>query len=233
MWPGPYGEWGSRKYLMNSLDQSLQRMNLDYVDIFYSHRFDPDTPLDETLQAMVDIVKQGKALYVGISKYPAEAAKYSYDYFKSRDIPCLLYQGKYNLLNREAESEGILEQAKDNGVGYIAFSPLAQGLLTDRYISSEVPENSRMARGEFLSKEQLTSDMLLKIRKLTDMAASRGQSLAEMALAWVLKDDLVTSVIVGVSKTEQLKNNLKAISNLKFSKNELEEIEGVLDVKDL
>ena len=139
MWPGPYGEWGSRKYLLNSLEQSLKRMNLDYVDIFYSHRYDPDTPLEETLQALVDAVRQGKALYAGISKYPPATARFAYDYLKERDVPCLLYQGKYNIFYREPEAEGILRQAQDNGVGYIAFSPLAQGLLTDRYIDGKVP----------------------------------------------------------------------------------------------
>lgn len=146
MWPGPYGEWGSRKYLMSSLNQSLKRMNLEYVDIFYSHRYDPDTPLEETLQALVDIVRQGKALYVGISKYPKEAAEFAYKYLEERDVHCLLYQGRYNLFNREPEEEGILQQAKGNGTGFIAFSPLAQGLLTNRYLNG-IPEDSRMARG--------------------------------------------------------------------------------------
>ena len=151
MWPGPYGEWGSRKYLMSSLNQSLKRMNLEYVDIFYSHRYDPDTPLEETLQALVDIVRQGKALYVGISKYPKEAAEFAYKYLEERDVHCLLYQGRYNLFNREPE-EGILQQAKGNGTGFIAFSPLAQGLLTNRYLNG-IPEDSRMAKGAFLKKE--------------------------------------------------------------------------------
>ena len=146
MWPGPYGEWGSRKYLMSSLNQSLKRMNLEYVDIFYSHRYDPDTPLEETLQALVDIVRQGKALYVGISKYPKEAAEFAYKYLEERDVHCLLYQGRYNLFNREPEEEGILQQAKGNGTGFIAFSPLAQGLLTNRYLNG-IPEDSRMQRG--------------------------------------------------------------------------------------
>jgi L-glyceraldehyde 3-phosphate reductase len=228
MWPGPYGEWGSRKYLMNSLEQSLQRMNLDYVDIFYSHRYDPDTPLEETLQALADIVKQGKALYAGISKYPPLAAQFAYDYLKQRDVPCLLYQGKYNLFYREPEEEGILQQAKENGVGYIAFSPLAQGLLTDRYLDGSVPEDSRMAEEVFLRREHLTSEVLEKIRKLNALAADRGQSLAEMALAWVLKDELVTSVIVGVSSLEQLNGNLKALANLKFDSEELKRVEKIL-----
>mgnify|MGYP000948295946 CR=1 FL=1 len=179
MWPGPYGEWGSRKYLMASLNQSLKRMNLDYVDIFYSHRYDPVTPLEETLQTLVDIVRQGKALYVGISKYPKEAAEFAYKYLAERDVHCLLYQGKYNLFNREPEEEGILRQAKENGTGFIAFSPLAQGLLTNRYLNG-IPEDSRMARGGFLKKEQLTEDVLSKIKALNKMAEERGQTLAEM-----------------------------------------------------
>jgi L-glyceraldehyde 3-phosphate reductase len=226
MWPGPYGEWGSRKYLMNSLDQSLIRMNLDYVDVFYSHRFDPDTPLEETLQALVDIVKSGKALYAGISKYPPEAAAFAYRYMKERDVPCLLYQGLYNLLKREPEKEGILQQAKDNGVGYIAFSPLAQGLLTNRYRDG-VPDDSRMARNFFLRKEQLTPELESKIRKLSAIAAERGQSLAEMALAWLLKDDLVTSVIVGTSSVKQLEMNINASKNTSFTQDELDSIDSI------
>lgn len=226
MWPGPYGEWGSRKYLMSSLNQSLKRMNLEYVDIFYSHRYDPVTPLEETLQALVDIVRQGKALYVGISKYPKEAAEFAYNYLKERDVHCLLYQGRYNIFNREPEEEGILQQAKENGTGFIAFSPLAQGLLTNRYIHG-IPEDSRIARGGFLKKEQLTEEMLNKIKALNEMAQQRGQTLAEMALAWVLKDDLVTSVIIGASSVEQLKDNLKAIGNTSFQREELERIDSI------
>jgi L-glyceraldehyde 3-phosphate reductase len=228
MWPGPYGEWGSRKYLMNSLDQSLQRMNLDYVDIFYSHRFDPETPLEETLQALVDIVKQGKALYAGISKYPWDAAEFSYKYLKERDVPCLLYQGRYNLFHREDETKGILLQAKENGTGYIAFSPLAQGLLTDRYRDGNVDAGSRMAKNVFFRKEQLTKEVLAKIEKLTLIASNRGQSLAEMAVAWLLKNDLVTSVIIGTSSVKQLEQNLKAVKNVVFSEEELDQIDLVL-----
>ena len=199
MWPGPYGEWGSRKYLMSSLNQSLKRMNLEYVDIFYSHRYDPVTPLEETLQALVDIVRQGKALYVGISKYPKEAAEFAYKYLEERDVHCLLYQGRYNLFNREPEEEGILQQAKGNGTGFIAFSPLAQGLLTNRYLKA-----------------------------LNEVAASRGQTLAEMSLAWLLKDDLVTSVIIGASSVAQLADNLKATENTDFSAEELEKIKKII-----
>ena len=205
MWPGPY--------------QSLRRMNLEYVDIFYSHRYDPITPLEETLQTLVDIVRQGKALYVGISKYPKEAAEFAYKYLEERDVHCLLYQGRYNLFNREPEEEGILQQAKENGTGFIAFSPLAQGLLTNRYING-IPEDSRIARGGFLKKEQLTEEVLCKIKTLNEIAEQRGQTLAEMALAWVLKDDLVTSVIIGASSVGQLEDNLKAINNTSFTEEE-------------
>lgn len=223
MWPGPYGDWGSRKSLMSSLNQSLKRMNLDYVDIFYTHRYDPNTPLEETLQTLVDIVRQGKALYIGISKYPKDKAEFAYKYLEERDIHCLLYQGKYNLFNREPEEEGILLQAKENGTGFIAFSPLAQGLLTDRYLNG-IPENSRIAKGGFLKKEALTEEVLSKIQALNALAIRRGQTLAEMALAWILKDDLVTSVIIGASSVGQLADNLKAMENTAFSAEELESI---------
>lgn len=228
MWPGPYGEWGSRKYLMASLNQSLKRMGLDYVDIFYSHRYDPATPLEETLQTLVDIVRQGKALYVGISKYPFEQAQIAYRYLRERDVPCLLYQGRYNILNREPETEGILRQAKEQGSGFIAFSPLAQGLLTNRYLDG-IPADSRIARGGFLKREELTDTMLGKIKALNELAARRGQTLAEMALAWLLKDDLVTSVIVGASSVEQLADNLKALGNIDFSSDELAEIDRIVN----
>ena len=226
--PGPYGEWNSRKSLMNSLEASLRRMNLDYVDIFYSHRYDPVTPLEETLQALVDMVKQGKVLYVGISKYPAEAAQLAYRYFEERDIHCLLYQGKYNMFNREPEETGILQQAKEAGTGFIAFSPLAQGLLTDRYLSGNIPENSRMTKEKFLKKDQLTVEVLDKIQKLSQVADQRNQSLAEMALAWLLKDDLVCSVIVGASSTEQLSKNLQSLGNTSFDQRELAIIKDIL-----
>ena len=214
-------------YLMSSLDQSLKRMNLDYVDIFYSHRFDPNTPLEETLQALVDIVRQGKALYVGISKYPYEAARFAYHYLKQRDVRCLLYQGRYNIFNREPEQEQILQQAKENGSGFIAFSPLAQGLLTNRYLQG-IPDDSRIARGGFLKKEQLTNDVLQKIEQLNKMALERGQTLAEMALAWVLKDDLVTSVIIGASSVQQMKDNLKGLENCQFTAEELRLINRII-----
>lgn len=224
MWPGPYGNWGSRKYLMASLDQSLKRMNLDYVDLFYSHRFDPNTPLEETLQALVDIVRQGKALYVGISRYPKEAAAFAYKYLAERDVPCLLYQGRYHIFDREPEEEGILQQAKEQGVGFIGFSPLAQGLLTNRYLNG-IPEDSRMARDFHLKKNILTDELLQRIRGLNEIAAQRGQTLAEMALAWILKNDLVTSVIIGASSVKQLEDNLKSIRNISFTEEELKAID--------
>ena len=227
MWEGPYGTWGSRKHLMSSLDQSLKRMQLDYVDIFYSHRFDPHTPLEETLQTLVDIVRQGKALYVGISKYPKEAAEFAYKYLEERDVHCLLYQGRYNLFNREPQQEGILDQAYENGTGFIAFSPLAQGLLTNRYLKG-IPEDSRIARGGFLKREQLTEEVLRRITALNAIASDRGQTLAEMALAWLLKDDQVSSVIIGASSVEQMKDNLKGLENTVFTAEELDRIEKAL-----
>lgn len=220
MWPGPYGDLGSRKYLMSSLDQSLKRMNLDYVDIFYSHRFDPDTPLEETMQALVDIVRSGKALYAGISNYPADAAEFAYSYLRSHDVPCLLHQLKYNMLHRVPEDEGLLEQAAAEGSGFIAFSPLAQGLLTDRYLKG-IPEGSRAAKDFSLKKDTITTDLLGRLGKLDRMAAERGQSLAQMALAWVLKDSKVTSVIVGASSIGQMNDSMKAIENTTFSDEEL------------
>lgn len=225
MWPGPYGEWGSRKNLMASLEQSLKRMNLDYVDIFYSHRNDPDTPLEETLQTLVDIVRQGKALYVGISKYPKEAAKYAFRYLEERNVHCLLYQGRYNLLNQEPEKSGILKQVQKNGTGFIAFSPLAQGLLTDRYING-IPADSRMAQGHTLKEDVLTPHLLQKLKRLNELAQQRGQTLAEMSLAWLLKDEQVTSVIVGASSVGQLADNLKAVENTHFSDEELKAIDN-------
>lgn len=226
MWPGPYGNWGSRKYLMASLHQSLKRMNLEYVDLFYSHRYDPETPLEETLQALVDIVRQGKALYVGISRWPKEAAQVAYDYLAAHDVPCLIYQGCYNLINRETEEMGVLKQAKENGAGFIVFSPLAQGLLTDRYLNG-IPADSRIAHGGHLKQEALTEKRLDQIRALNEIALRRGQTLAEMALSWILKDEYVTSVIVGSSSVGQLEKNLKALNCAPFSAEELLEIEGL------
>ncbi len=211
MWPGPYGEWGSRKNLMASLDQSLRRMRLDYVDIFYSHRPDPQTPLEETMQTLVDIVRQGKALYVGISKYPPEMAARAYAYLKEAHVPCLVYQGRYNMLERVHEEE-ILPQAAAAGVGYVAFSPLAQGLLTDRYLNG-IPEDSRMRHSKFLSESVLTPELLTQLRARNEEAKAEGFTLAQYALRWILRRPEVASVIIGASSVEQLKNNLAAVSS--------------------
>ena len=211
MWPGPYGNWGSRKYLMASLDQSLKRMKIDYVDLFYSHRYDPETPLEETLQALVDIVRQGKALYVGISNWPLEPLKYGYDYLKAHDVPLLIYQGRLNMLDRQPQESGILDFCADNGVGFIAFSPLAQGLLTDRYLNG-VPENSRMSKGKFLKESMLTPELLQTLRGYRETAESRGETIAEMALRWILEQRGVTSVLVGASSTAQLETNLRCVT---------------------
>lgn len=209
MWPGPYGEWGSRKTMMASLDQSLKRLGLDYVDIFYSHRPDPDTPLEETMQALADIVRQGKALYVGISKYPAEMAAAAYAYLREQHVPCLVYQGRYNMIDRAIEEE-IIPQAASAGAGFVAFSPLAQGLLSGKYLNG-VPEGSRMSRHGSLKAETLTPELLARISEWNDEAASRGLTLAQYALRWVLRRPEVTSVIVGVRSVEQLKSNLVAL----------------------
>jgi len=206
MWPGPYGEWGSRKSLMASLDQSLRRMGMDYVDIFYSHRPDPRTPLQETMQALVDIVRSGKALYVGISKYPPEMARQAYDYLAARDVPCLVYQGKYNMMVR-GDEEAILPQAAAAGVGYVAFSPLNQGLLTDRYLNG-IPEDSRMAKSHFLRPEALTPEYRTLIETLREQAQEEGCTIAQLALKWILRRPEVTSVIVGASSVGQLSHNL-------------------------
>lgn len=220
MWPGPYGEWGSRKYLINSLDESLMRMNLDYVDVFYSHRYDPVTPLEETLQTLVDVVRQGKALYAGISKYPADKAREAYEYLAARDVKCLVYQGRFNILDRDVETSGILEDAYKNGVGFTAFSPLAQGLLTDRYLKG-IPSDSRIGRGGYLKQSDLTPEIEERVKNLNKVAERRGQSLAQMAIAWLLKDERVTSVIVGASSVSQLSSNLQALRNTSFSAEEL------------
>ena len=227
MWPGPYGNWGSRKYLFASLEQSLKRMKLDYVDVFYSHRYDPETPLEETMQALVDIVRSGKALYAGISNYPAEVAGKAFKYLEDHDVHCILHQVKYSMMVRLPETTGQLVQAKENGTGFIAFSPLAQGLLTSRYLDG-IPTDSRAARNASLKSNTITEETLGKIRALNQMAQERGQSLAQMALAWDLKDDLVTSVIIGASSVTQLEDNLKALNNTHFSPEELQRIDSIL-----
>lgn len=210
MWEGPYGNWGSRKYLMASLDQSLKRMHLDYVDLFYSHRYDPETPLEETLQAMGDIVKQGKALYVGISRWPLKALQFADKYLREHDVPLLIYQGRLNLLDRAPQEEGILDYCAEHGIGFISFSPLAQGLLTDRYLHG-IPADSRMAREHFLKHSALTPELLQYIQSLNVEAASYNMTLAEMALTWVLQQKGVTSVLVGASSTTQLAKNLRCV----------------------
>ena len=210
MWPGPYGNWGSRKYLMASLDQSLKRMHLDYVDIFYSHRYDPKTPLEETLQALVDIVRQGKALYVGISRWPLEALKIAEQYLRQHDTPLLIYQDRLNLLDHTPMEQGLLQFCREHGIGFISFSPLAQGLLTDRYLNG-IPEDSRMALGTTLKRDVLTTELLQKLHDFNNQATKRGETLAEMALSWILEQEGVTCLIVGASSVAQLATNLKAI----------------------
>ncbi len=226
MWPGPYGEWGSKKYLMASLNQSLQRMNLEYVDIFYSHRYDPETPLEETMMALDTAVRQGKALYAGISNYPADKTREATSILRQLGTPCLIHQARYSMFERWVEDE-LLEVCNNNGMGLIAFSPLAQGLLTDRYING-IPANSRMAKKQFLKPEDLDKDRLNAIINLNEIAKTRNQSLAQMAIAWLLKDPRVTSVLIGASSVEQLNNNLGALNNSEFSHSELEEIKKII-----
>ncbi len=210
MWQGPYGNWGSRKYLMASLDQSLRRMKLDYVDLFYSHRYDPETPLEETLQALVDVVRQGKALYVGISRWPLEATRFAAQYLKERDVPLLIYQGRLNMLDRAPMEEGILDFCAQEGIGFISFSPLAQGLLTDRYLNG-IPQDSRMSKGKFLKASMLTPELLSQLQQWNHQANEHGMTLAEMALTWILQQHAVTSVLIGASSTLQLSNNLHCL----------------------
>jgi len=231
MWPGPYGEWGSKKYLVSSLDQSLQRMGLDYVDIFYHHRPDPDTPLAETMAALDLIVRQGKALYVGISNYqPVEAAE-AFRLLRELGTPCLIHQPKYSLFERWVE-DGLLDLLGEEGVGCIPFSPLAQGLLTDKYLHGSIPADSRVAKGVgFLQESNLTPERLDQARRLNEVARSRNQSLAQLALAWLLKDERVTSVLIGASKPEQLDDSLRCLENLSFSPEDLTAIELILQSK--
>ena len=212
MWAGPYGSWGSRKHLMASLNQSLRRLGLDYVDIFYIHRFDPVTPLDETLQTLVDIVRAGKALYIGISRWPLEALKYADKFLRSQGVPPLIFQGRLNLLDRAVQEEGILDYCHDNGIGFISFSPLAQGVLTARYLDG-VPEGSRMSRAGSLKAEILTPELIEYLNRLNVIAAERGESLATMARAWILAQRGVTSVLVGARTPEQFKELLKCVDS--------------------
>ena len=224
MWPGPYGEWGSRKYLLASLDQSLARMGLDYVDLFYSHRFDPETPLEETIGALDTAVRQGKALYIGISSYSAEKTREAAAMANDLGTPIVIHQPSYSLLNRWIEPE-LLDVLGDEGIGCIAFSPLAQGMLTDRYLDG-IPADSRAGReGTALSPSRITDESLEKIRALNEIAAGRGQTLAQMAIAWVLRDQRVTSALVGASSVEQLEQNVAAADRLDFSEDELAEID--------
>jgi L-glyceraldehyde 3-phosphate reductase len=222
-WPGPYGEWGSRKYLLASLDQSLARMGLDHVDVFYSHRFDPNTPLEETMGALDDAVRQGKALYVGISSYSPQRTEEAIEILKGLGTPLLLHQPSYSLLNRWIEHE-LLDVLERHGVGTIVFSPLAQGLLTDRYLDG-VPEDSRVRRGEAFDEGLLSEENLARVRALNEIAQRRGQSLAQMAIAWVLRDRRVTSALIGASSVAQLEQNYAALENLDFSAEELAEID--------
>lgn len=227
MWPGPYGEWGSRKYLLSSLDQSLHRLQLDYVDIFYHHRPDPDTPLEESLGALVHAVRSGKALYVGISNYPADRTTQAADFLRAEGVPLLIHQPRYSMFDRWIE-QGLTEALLAGGIGCIAFSPLAQGLLTSRYLSG-IPSDSRAAKPHgFLKESSVTEATLTRIRSLNEIAASRGQSLAQMALAWVLRLPVVTSVLIGASRVSQLEDNVQAIQNLSFDHSTLSAIESVL-----
>ena len=224
MWPGPYGEWGSRKYLTASLDQSLQRMGLDYVDIFYSHRFDPETPLEETMGALASAVQQGKALYVGISSYNAEQTRKAAAILRDLGVPLLIHQPSYSMLNRWTEEDELLDALEQEGAGCIGFAPLAQGLLTDRYLHG-IPEDSRAAQGKSLDPAALNEQTLFKLRALNDIAAKRGQSLAQLALTWLLRDPRMTSVVLGASSVAQLENNVASLSRLDFSADELAEID--------
>jgi L-glyceraldehyde 3-phosphate reductase len=227
MWDGPYGDWGSKKYLVSSLDKSLKRMELDYVDIFYHHRPDPETPLEETMSALDLIVRQGKALYAGISNYPAEEADKAIAILKRLGTPCLIHQPKYSMFVRDAEG-GLLDVLEKDGVGCIPFSPLAQGLLTNKYLHG-IPEDSRAAKSTgFLQTSQVTDEVISKIKKLNSLAEQRNQTLAQMALAWLLKDPRVTSVLIGASKPAQLADSLKALDNIDFSADELSNIEAIL-----
>lgn len=228
MWEGPYGDWGSKKYLVSSLDQSLKRMGLDYVDIFYHHRPDPDTPLEETMAALDLIVRQGKALYVGLSNYRPKEAAEAIRILKELGTPCLIHQPKYSMFERWVEKEGLLDVLEKEGVGCIPFSPLAQGLLTNKYLKG-IPADSRVAKGVgFLKESNITEERLSQISRLNDIALQRGQTLAQMALAWILKDDRVTTVLIGASKPEQLTDSLKCLENIKFGSEELQQIEQIL-----
>lgn len=227
MWEGPYGDFGSRKYLMASIDQSLRRMKLDYVDVFYHHRMDKETPLEETLMALVDIVRSGKALYIGVSNYDREYTKKTVDFLKEQHCPVLVNQRKYSIFDRTIEEDGVKGYCKEAGTGIIAFSPLAQGLLSDKYLHG-IPADSRIARDDrFLHASDLTEERLEQIRRLNELAGQRGQTLAQMALSWVLKDDEICSVLIGASKPGQIIENISSIHNVKFTQEELDMIENI------
>ncbi len=227
MWPGPYGEWGSRKYLISSLDQSLKRMGLEYVDIFYHHRPDPNTPLEETMGALDQIVRSGKALYVGISNYPADLTREASRILKGLGTPCLIHQPRYSMMDRWVEG-GLIDALRDEGIGGIAFSPLEQGLLTDKYLTG-IPAGSRASKAHgFLRPEQVTDEKLEKVRKLNGLAQARGQTMAQMALSWVLRHPEMTSALIGASRVEQIEDAVGAVKNTTFANDELQTIEGIL-----
>lgn len=228
MWPGPYGEWGSRKYLISSCDQSLKRTGLDYFDIFYSHRFDPDTPLEETMMALDHIVRSGRALYVGISSYDADQTARAAEILSDLGTPCLIHQPAYSMVNRWIEEDELSRPLRHYGMGAIVFSPLAQGLLTNKYLN-DVPENSRAKNSEFFDQSQLNDDSILGLRALNDVAAARGQTLAQMAIAWVLRDEIVASAIIGPRTEKQLVDCVETINNLEFSLDELFKIDQILN----
>jgi len=225
MWPGPYGEWGSRKYLLASLDQSLTRMGLDYVDIFYSHRFDPETPLEETMGALASAVQQGKALYVGISSYNSEQTREAAEILRGMGVRALIHQPSYSILNRWIEEDALLDATAETGMGCIAFSPLQQGLLTSRYLDGNIPAGSRASIGRFLSKDNLTPEVLTRLRGLNELAGKRGQTLAQMATQWVIRDPRMTSALIGASSVAQLEENVAAVSGPEFSAEELAAID--------
>ncbi len=224
MWPGPYGEWGSRKYLLSSLDQSLERMGLDYVDIFYSHRFDPDTPLEETMGALDHAVRSGRALYAGISSYNSQRTQEAAAILKELGTPCLIHQPSYSMINRWVEDDGLLDTLQDLGIGSIVFSPLAQGMLTDKYLKG-IPEDSRAAQGKSLRQSFINDKTIANIKALNAIAQKRGQTLAQMALAWVLRGGRVTTALIGASRPEQIVDSVGALKNLEFSEAELKEID--------
>jgi L-glyceraldehyde 3-phosphate reductase len=227
MWPGPYGEWGSRKYLVASLDASLKRMGLDYVDIFYHHRPDPDTPIEETMTALADIVRQGKALYAGISNYSAEQSARAISVLRDLNAPCLIHQASYSMLNRWIE-DGLLDVLEKEGTGCICFSPLAQGLLSGRYLDGKIPEGSRASKGGFLKASSITPQLLKKLNALNDIAKERGSTLSSLAILWILRDKRNTSVLIGASSSSQLEENLSALSQLPLCAEELDKIEKIL-----